>query len=100
VYMMRRSQDISEPVAAGSRLRYNIEFALWLWLEGLEFDSLLKQRSDWLWKIEAVLMANRTINGNVTTLWLTGGDLATEKGKDRFMLGAETVLNVVVDAST
>lgn len=100
VYMIRRSQDPMEPIAGGRRLRYNIEIALWLWLTGLEVDVLLKDRSAWLWKIEAALLANRTLNGKVTTLWITGGDLATERSKERFMLGAETVLNVVVDAST
>lgn len=77
VDLIRRRAMASQPIAAGTRVNYEIDGVILVTCGGMEHDSVIKLRDTFTAVIEETLMANRTLDGLVETILLTGGDMIT-----------------------
>lgn len=74
IYLESRDPDPDTPLAAGTVQRYHLNMSVWVFVFGMEIAPIMKQRDEFIGKIEQTLMANRNLNGKVDALWLGGGD--------------------------
>lgn len=105
IYLDDRNVPIEDqPIAAGTKTRFNVNFSIWCWHFGIGRDRTLaqQQRDDLIGKVEIALMKNRTLQNTVTMSWLDGGDFISgpDPTGNQFMSGGEIRLTVDVTAST
>ncbi len=105
VGIINRSTPTGQPLAAGTRTRFNIRFSLWCWQFSLESTGVASRlRDDLVGKVEIVLMKNRTLNSKVSYGWLEGGDMMSERIQNDnvsgYVAGGEVTLVVEITAST
>lgn len=100
VYLDRRDAQPNQSLAAGTRTRMLVSFSIWVWVFGLDAQSALKQRDEYVGKLELVLMQNRTLNDKVDMSWIEGGELPSARVPDSagFTSGGEVVLKAEVTA--
>lgn len=100
IYPDRRSAPADDQViSAGRRTRLMLRFSIWCYSDGLERESVLKARDDFVGRVELALMDDPTLRGTVEESWLDGGEFDTPQELDSgFALGAEVGLVCRVDA--
>lgn len=105
VVLVNRSTPMGQPLAGGTRTRFNVRFSLWCWQFSLESTGVAsKLRDDLVGKVEIALMANRTLNNKVASSWLEGGDMMSERVQNDnisgYIAGGEVILIADITAST
>src|SRR3990172_10075056 len=105
VVLVSRNTPPGQPLAAGTRTRFQIKFSLWCWQFSLESTGVASRlRDDLVGKAEIALMKNRTLNSKVSTSWLEGGDMMSDRIQNDnvsgYIAGGEVVLIVELTAST
>ena len=102
VYLERRDAPPSQPIAGGSRLRYQVRYSIWCWHYSLDKRESMKLRDQLIGNAEVVLLSNRTLNDKVEQAWLEGGRLLNGLGTEQqdFLSGGEIVLIAEVVSST
>ena len=101
VYLDRRSApNTQQNLAAGKRTRYLLQLTVAVLYFSLEsFKAACDGRNTLLGNVELVLMANRTLNGKVETLWLEGGELYSVRNPQNSVFTAVAETTVTVDVS-
>lgn len=103
--IVNRSTPPSQPLAAGTKTRFQIRIGVWCWQFSLESTGVASRlRDDLVGKVEIALMKNRTLNNKVSFSWLEGGDMMSERiqndNMSGFIAGGEIVMVAEITAST
>lgn len=105
VFIENRSTPSGQPLAAGTKTRFQIRFGIWCWQFSLESIGVASRlRDDLVGRVEIVLMKNRTLNNKVSHSWLEGGDMMSERiqndNASGFIAGGEIIMIAEITAST
>jgi len=103
VYEGRRSLTAGQPLAAGTRTRYRVDWDVWVAnFSGESFADAASGRNELLGYVEVALMANRGLLGSVgnNSLMLQGGVLEGGRAEGGFIAQASLGLTVEVEATT
>lgn len=91
----RRAMD-GQPIAAGRRLRLEVDYAIWCY--GFALDQQqgapYRVRDDLIGRVELVLMANRQLRDGVNVLYLNGGEFDTVQIQRGFLIGGSVLTTV------
>lgn len=101
IYLDRRDPTAGQPLAAGTRTRYRVQFSIWCWEYSLDsLKTAMELRDDLVGKVELVLMGNRSLSGKVGGLMLDGGAFMTAKDQGSWVTGAEILVSCDATAIT
>lgn len=101
IYPINRASPPNQPIAAGSRHRFNVNYEIWVYafsINGVE-DAFL-HAEDLLGMVEVALMKHPTLDGMVDFISLTGGDFDNARTDAAFVMGGSVQLTVSKLAST
>jgi hypothetical protein len=103
IYLEDRTAEAGEQrLAAGTRTDFQLNFNLWCGdfsLNGL--PDAIERRDSLIGKVEVALMRQRTLDGAVGKLWLTGGQLFDARGQDAgFLAWGEVRFTASVSGTT
>lgn len=102
VYLNERIAPTNQPIAAGTRQRYQLRFSIWCWCWSLDNPrSAAEARDDLIGTVESALMSNRRMGGAVENGVLQGGSFETAKDdKGLHLAGGEIIFLADTTAST
>lgn len=95
IYLVRRDPTEGQSIAAGTRLRYALQFSIYVWCFHFDKKEAVRQRDDALGELEVLFLANRTLNDKVDFVMVQGGELQSgrvEGDIGGFVSGGEIVL--------
>ena len=101
IYLDGRTAPEDQPIAAGTRQRYQLKFSIWCWCWSLDNSAKAAEaRDDLMGTVESAIMRNRSIGTSVENGMLQGGSFQTAKD-DRGMhiAGGEIIYLTDVTAS-
>ena len=101
IYLDGRTPTDNQPIAAGTRQRYTLNYSIWCWcwsLNGPEHAG--EARDDLMGLVETALMENRKMGGLVENGVLAGGEFQTAKDdKGVWLMGGEIIYRADVTAT-
>lgn len=104
IYLERRDAPSgTQSLSGGQQTRYRLRFSIWCWEYHLEsLAKAMQRRDDLIGKVEVALMGNRTLNANVITSWIEGGEMPSVRapGTQSWLAGGEVVLIADAKATT
>ena len=96
----RTAPDGEQSISQGTRTRLYLRAAFWVVAFSMEsYRSACNRRDALLGKLELLLMANRTLGGKVSTLWLNGGEMFSAKDPQSSSFTAIAEVIVTLDVS-
>lgn len=96
----RRAPADQQSLSAGKRTRFLLDMLFVVaFMDFASFKAACDGRDTLLANLELVLMANRTLNATVETLWIEGGEFYSAKDSQSGTLIAVAELNVTLMVS-
>lgn len=101
IYLTGRTAPEDQPIAAGTRQRYQLNFSIWVWCWSLDNPAKAAEaRDDLIGTVETALMNNRNMGGAIDTGYLQGGSFETAKDdRNIHVAGGEVVFVAEARAS-
>ncbi len=93
IYLDRRdAAPENQTLSFATRIRFELRFNIWVFAWHLEVREAIHLRDDLLGKVELVLMADRSLQGSVTSSWISGGEFDNGQDGGGFYSGASIEL--------
>lgn len=98
----RTAPDGEQSISRGTRTRLHLRGTLWVVAFSLDsYRKACDERDALLGQVELILMANRTLNEKVSTLWLNGGELFSARNPQQesaYVSVGEVIMTMDVSA--
>ena len=93
IWPARRIAPPGQSLSAGTRVTYDIDYAIWCYGQALDASEASRMRDNLVGRAEIALMRNRTLNGAAKHITLRGGEFGA-RDEPVFVRGAEIGLGV------